>query len=185
MPNFPLLLRASGYHTGQHFIRVETAAALADATASLPGNDPLAITYLDARGPDGMARKYRAMFINGKVYPLHLAISADWKVHYFSAAMEAEPAFRAEEDRFLRDMPAVIGESAMAALSDIQAALGLDYGGIDFGLGPDGALLLFEANATMAIIPPDFRPIWDYRRQAVSTAFAAAQRMLARRAAGR
>lgn len=185
VPHFPLLLRASGYHTGQHFIRVETAAALADAAASLPSNDPLAISYLDARGPDGMARKYRAMFIDGRVYPLHLAISADWKVHYFTAAMEADPSFRAEEDRFLRDMPAVIGEPAMAALSAIQATLGLDYGGIDFGLGLDGALLLFEANATMAIIPPDPNPIWDYRRPAVSAALSAAQRMLAKRMAGR
>ena len=57
--------------------------------------------------PDGMARKYRVMFIGGVAYPLHLAISADWKVHYFTAAMAADPAFRAEERRFLDDMPAV------------------------------------------------------------------------------
>ena len=41
----------------------------------------------------------------------------------------------------------------MRALADIQATLGLDYAGIDFAVAPDGSLLLFEANATMAIIP--------------------------------
>jgi tetratricopeptide (TPR) repeat protein len=180
-PGFPLLLRAPGYHTGQHFVRVETADDLAAAAASLPGRNPLAIEYLDARGPDGMARKYRVMFIDGTAYPLHLAISADWKVHYFSAAMAAEPPFRAEEAHFLRSMPAVLGHRAMEALSAIQATLCLDYGGIDFGLAPDGSLLLFEANATMVLIPPDPDPIWDYRRRPVGAAIEAAQRMLARR----
>jgi hypothetical protein len=175
---FPLLLRAPGYHTGQHFLYVQTPGALTEAAASLPGCDPLAIEYLDARGPDGMARKYRVMFIGGAVYPLHLAISADWKVHYFTAAMEAYPAFRAEERRFLDDMPGVLGVRAMAALESILVVLGLDYAGIDFAIAPDGSLLLFEANATMAIIPPTADPIWDYRRAAVGNALAAAQRLL-------
>ena len=176
---FPLLLRAPGYHTGQFFVRVETQDDLATAAVSLPRGDPLAIDYLDARGADGMARKYRVMFIGGVVYPLHLAISDDWKVHYFTAAMAADPAFRAEERRFLDNMPAVLGDRAMEALADIQAMLGLDYAGIDFGIAPDGSLLLFEANATMAIIPLPPDPIWDYRRRAVTDALAAARRLLA------
>ena len=175
---FPLLLRAPGYHTGQHFLRVDTPDTLAEAAASLPRADPLAIEYLDARGPDGMARKYRVMFIGGVAYPLHLAISADWKVHYFTAAMAADATFREEERRFLDDMPSVLGERAMGALRGIQATLGLDYAGIDFALAPDGSLLLFEANATMAIIPLAPDPIWDYRRRAVTDALAAAQRLL-------
>jgi hypothetical protein len=177
---FPLLLRAPGYHTGQFFVRVETPGGLAEATASLPRGDPLAIEYLDARGPDGMARKYRVMFIGGVAYPLHLAISADWKVHYFTAAMAADPAFRVEERRFLDDMPAVLGERAMRALAEIQVMLDLDYAGIDFGIAPDGSLLLFEANATMAIIPLAPDPIWDYRRRSVTGAMAAARRLLPR-----
>jgi tetratricopeptide (TPR) repeat protein len=177
---FPLLLRAQGYHTGQHFVRVETPDALAQAAASLPRGDPLAIEYLDARGPDGMARKYRVMFIGGVAYPLHLAISSDWKVHYFTAAMAADPIFREEERRFLDDMPTVLGPRAMTALTNIQAALGLDYAGIDFGLAPDGSLLLFEANATMVIIPLAPDPIWDYRRQTVTAALTAARRLLPR-----
>jgi hypothetical protein len=175
---FPLLLRAPGYHTGQFFVRVETPDELPGAAATMPRGDPLAIEYLDARGPDGMARKYRVMFIGGALYPLHLAISPDWKVHYFTAEMEANRRFRAEESRFLDDMPAVLGDRAMMALTAIQAALGLDYAGIDFALTADGSLLLFEANATMAIIPLGPDPIWDYRRAAVTGALAAARRLL-------
>jgi hypothetical protein len=43
---------------------------------------------------------------------------------------------------------------------------------------PDGSLLLFEANATMAIIPLPPDPIWDYRRPTVTKVLAAASRLL-------
>jgi hypothetical protein len=179
---FPLLLRAPGFHTGRHFRYVENRDALGQAVANLPGEQVLAIEYLDARGPDGMARKYRVMFIGGALYPLHLAISRDWKVHYFTAAMATNAAHREEEHRFLDDMPAVLGERAMAALAGIAAALGLDYGGADFALAPDGSVLLFEANATMVISPPEPDPIWDYRRRAIGEVLRATKLMLSRRA---
>ena len=180
--SFPLLLRAPGFHTGRHFRYVENRVALAQGIANLPGEQVLAIEYLDARGPDGMARKYRVMFIDGALYPLHLAISADWKVHYFTAAMAINAAHRDEERRFLDDMPAVLGERAMVALAGIAATLGLDYGGVDFALAPDGSVLLFEANATMVICPPEPDPIWDYRRGAIGDALRAAKQMLLRHA---
>ncbi len=176
--SFPLLLRAPGFHTGQHFIRVEAREELAKATATLPGGEVLAIEYLDARGPDGMARKYRVMFIGGVCYPLHLAISHDWKVHYFTAAMADSAAHRQEECRFLNDMPAVLGTAAVTALDGVRATLGLDYAGVDFALAPDGSVLLFEANATMVIVPPGPDPMWDYRRSAIAAAQQAARRML-------
>lgn len=179
---YPLLLRAPGFHSGQHFVRVETRDDLARVAATLPGDDLLAIAYLDARGPNGLARKYRVMIIDGVVYPLHLAISADWKVHYFTAAMAADATHREEERRFLDDMPTVLGQRAMAALAGTSAAMDLDYAGVDFALAPDRSVLLFEANATMVISPPDSDPIWDYRRPAISAVQTAARRMLARRA---
>jgi len=174
---YPLLLRSPGYHTGQHFKRVESAADLLAAAADLPGRDILLIQYLDARDARGCARKYRVMMIGGALFPLHLAISADWKVHYFTADMADRPEHRAEEEAFLNDMPAVLGPRAMAALAHIQDALGLDYAGVDFGLARNGDLLLFEANATMVVNPPPPEPIWDYRRPAVERILAAAQEM--------
>jgi tetratricopeptide (TPR) repeat protein len=174
---FPLLLRAPGFHTGQHFVRVEQPAQLAAAAAALPGKEILAIEYLDARGTDGMARKYRVMMIDGELYPLHLAISSDWKVHYFTASMAGDPKYRAEEAEFLADMPGVLGPRAMSALQRIAQTLGLEYAGIDFALR-DGAVLLFESNANMAIVPPDANPIWDYRRQAIRRVIDAAKQMV-------
>lgn len=174
----PLLLRAPGFHTGQHFLRIEDPQNLPQAVAALPGDELLAIEFLDARGADGGSRKYRVMCIDGTFYPLHLAISANWKVHYFSADMRTDDAYRAEEQRFLEDMPGVLGKRAMAALVQIAACLELDYAGIDFALGEDGSLLLFEANATMLINPPGPEPVWDYRRRPAALAMTAARTLL-------
>jgi len=175
---FPMLLRAPGFHTGLHFLRVERREDLEAAAATLPGEELLAIEYLDARGRDDMARKYRVMIIGGGLYPLHLAISSNWKVHYFSADMAENAAHRAEERRFLEDSAAVLGTQTMSALARIGETLGLDYVGIDFGIGRDGSVLLFEANATMAIIDADPDPIWDYRRASIARVLDAAQRMV-------
>lgn len=176
----PLLLRSPGYHTGQHFRRVESADAWSSALADLPGDPLLAVEYLNAAGADGACRKFRVMLIGGQILPLHLAISGDWKVHYFTAGMGANPQHRAEEARFLSDMPGVLGPVAMSALAAINAALGLDYAGVDFALAADGRLLLFEANATMTIVPPPQGALWDYRRPAAATALAASRALLTR-----
>ena len=142
------------------------------------------IEYLDARGSDGSARKYRAMMIGGEIYPLHLAISRNWKVHYFTSDMADRPDHRQEELAFLSDMRGVLGDRAMAGLAAIRDALGLEYAGVDFGLGRGGELLLFEANATMVIAAPDSDPRWGYRRSAITSAIEAVVALIGGRAAG-
>jgi glutathione synthase/RimK-type ligase-like ATP-grasp enzyme len=181
---YPLLLRSPGFHTGRYFLRVDTPAALEGAVAALPGPELLLIEFLDARDDLGCARKYRVMMVGGRLYPLHLAISDDWKVHYFTADMAQRPDHRAEEAAFLADMPAVLGPRAMAGLAGVSERLGLDYAGVDFGLGRDGEVLLFEANATMVVNPPDADPRWDYRRAPVERILAATRAMLIAHAQG-
>jgi len=180
---FPLLLRVPGFHMGRHFVRVESAVELAAQVAALPGcgnpqAEVLAIEYLDARGADGLVRKYRVMMVGGRLYPLHLAISHDWKIHYFSADMRDRSDHRAEEASFLADMRAALGSTPMAALERLAKTIDLDYGGVDFGLNQQGEILLFEANATMVVEQPDPDPRWDYRRAAVERIHAAVRVLL-------
>ena len=184
----PLLIRSPGFHTGQHLLRVGSPAELPAALARLPQAGPgeaglvTVLAFLDARSPDGWWRKYRVMLIDGNLLPLHLAVSADWKVHHVGSGMADRPQHRAEEQAFLTDAQAVLGPRAWAALGRVRDALGLDYAGIDFALLPDGGILCFEANATMVAQPPDPDPRWDYRRAAVAEIHAAVRRMLLRRA---
>jgi glutathione synthase/RimK-type ligase-like ATP-grasp enzyme len=175
---FPFLLRSPGFHTGRHFVMVDSRDDLVPVLDKLPGDALLAIDYHDARGADGYARKYRVMFIGGAMYPLHLAAGPHWKVHYYTSCMAENATLRDEESRFLDDMPRALGPRAVAALRALEVALGLDYAGADFALHPDGSVILFEANATMIIHPPDMQPIWDYRRPAVAAALDAARNLL-------
>ena len=139
------------------------------------------IEELDARDGERMFRKFRVMFVDGRLYPLHLAISPDWKVHYFTADMAQSDANRRRDAEFLADMASVIGPRGMAALERISSALGLDYGGIDFAVNGDGDILFFEANATMVVLPPGHDNKWAYRRPAFASVYSAVRAMLTNR----
>ena len=180
---FPVLLRPPGYHTGEFFELVRDRDELAQIAASLPGDALLAIELLDARGADGHYRKYRVLCIGGVLYPVHLARSTHWKVHYFSADQVRTPDAIAEEEAFLTDMRTAIGDRAMRAIEAAAQGIGLDYFGIDFGLDRDGNALLFEANATMRAVIPLEKEQAEARRRATIAANKALRDLVLRVAA--
>ena len=81
---FPFLFRPPGFHTGRYFSRVENLPDSPRRGNAIPGDDMCLIEQLDARDGDGFLRKLRVMIIDRKIYPLHLAISRHWKMHYFT-----------------------------------------------------------------------------------------------------
>lgn len=182
--SWPLLLRVPGYHTGEHFIKVDEPENVPASLAALPGSAVIAIEYLDTRSEDGNFRKYRMIAVDGELYPLHAAVSRDWKVHYFSADMEQHAGHRAEDAAFLEDPRGVLGSRAYAALRHVVATLSLEYCGVDFALDRNGRLVVFEANATMIVPPPPADARWDYRRKPVRRILDAVERMLVVRAPG-
>jgi hypothetical protein len=95
--------------------------------------------------------------------------------------MADKPDHRLEEADFLNEMPTALGGNAIEALKQIRDLLGLDYAGIDFGLGRHGDLLLFEANATMVISPPGPDERWAYRRIAIDRVLGAVDAMIRQR----
>ena len=180
--SFPCLLRSPGFHTGFNFVRIERPEALEEAATALPGETLVAIEYLDASGADGKIRKYRVMLVDGELYPLHLAVAHDWKVHYYTADMAENAAHRAEDQRFLDAMDQVLTADQRRTLAEIAKALELDYGGIDFGIDRAGNVLLFEANATMVVPPPAADERWNYRRAPVQRILQAIRALLRDRA---
>jgi len=178
---FPFLVRAPGFHTGQHFVRVERLGELTAAVAGFPGDDVWLIEQLDARNADGRFCKFRVMIVDRQLYPLHLAISRNWKVHYFTSDMAQSASYRRKEAVFLDDMGEAVGARGVAALERVSAVLGLDYGGIDFAVSAAGDILLFEANATMVVIPLAADAKWDYRRPAFERVYAAVRRLIVER----
>jgi tetratricopeptide (TPR) repeat protein len=179
---YPLLLRAPGYQAGRYFERVDAPEEVAAAVARLPGQELYAIAFADVRAPEGSVRKYRVLFIDGALFPVHLAIGHDWKVHYFSADMAERADYRAEEARFLSDIGSALGPRIVEVLAAIGRALALDYGGIDFGIDADGNVVVFEANATMAVYLPPPGAEFAYRRPPYDAVIGAVRAMIGDRA---
>ena len=178
---FPLLLRPPGFHGGNYFVCVNNSAQFKAAFESLPGENQLAIEFLDSSSENKLFKKYRVMCINGSFYPIHMAISKKWKVHYFSSDMDEKAEFRKEEEMFLNEFSTFLGADAISALEKIGQKLGLDYCGIDFGMDSNRNLLVFEANATMLISQTCNESQWNYRREATNNALDAAKKMFSER----
>ncbi len=179
----PYLLRSPGYHTGEHFELVERIADAAAVAERLPGDELLALEFFDARANDGLARKLRVMFIDGVMYPLHLARATSWKVHYFTADRVDDPDAMEEEALFLSDPRAVLGPRATGALAALRDRMQLDYFGVDFALDADRRVMLFEANATMKIVPAAGDAALTPRGLAAQAALDATRAMVLARAA--
>ena len=116
-----------------------------------------------------------------QLYPLHVAISSHWKIHYFTAEMAERADHRAEDAEFLENMPARArpARDGGAGTDSIHARAGLR--GDRFRIERGGDVLLFEANATMVVNPPEPDERWAYRRPAVERIFAAVPNMLTAR----
>jgi glutathione synthase/RimK-type ligase-like ATP-grasp enzyme len=180
---FPLLLRSPAHHGGDHFTLVASRDDLVAKRAALPGDELLAIEYMDMRDAHGLSRKYRAFLIDGNVYAAHMAVSGRWKVHYVTSDMRGETTHWNEERAFLSDMPAVMGASVMTALAAIAKRIGLDHCGIDFAIDTRGNVVIFEANATMGIYMPEDDERGAYRRPPIQNILAATERLVRSRAA--
>ena len=172
----PVLMRPAGLHGGQGMVLVDDPEAL-DGVRLGPG-DHYMIQFLDYRSADGLYRKYRMLFVDGRPFAYHQAISEHWLVHHDTAGMDDRPDRQAEEARFLADPRAALGERGLAAITAVGQALGLDYCGADFALLPDGRVLVFEANATMLAHFEDREGPYAYKNAYVAAIAEAFQALL-------
>jgi hypothetical protein len=176
----PILVRPEATHGGQGMVLCNSIGAIEDAMQGVAA--PLYLTaFQDYRSADGHYRKYRVIFVDRQPFVYHLAISAHWMVHYFSAEMPEHDWKIGEERRFLEDPAAALGERAMAALAAIGRQVDLDYAGIDFTLLADGGVLVFEANATMLVHPERSSGALAYRNPYVERIVSAFEQLLVAR----
>ena len=175
------LVRPRGSHGGDDLCRLDNAAALV-AYLGQTWSDRFCLSdYCDYRSADGYYRKYRFVFVDGEVYPYHLAISPDWMVHYWRTEMATNSWMQREEEAFLADYHSLFGSIGVEALANCAGRLGLDYAGIDCALTPDGQVLLFEANASMRVQLTDSDQHFGYKQRYLPRIFEAIGDMVLRR----
>ena len=149
---FPIILRPMGAHTGSGVMLAQSAheAELFFNAAPIE-EEYYAIQYRDLSDKRGLFSKTRLFYIGGTCFPVASLMHNSWNVHSGDrySVMDKNLFMREKEESFLADMPAVLGDKAMTALSEIYDTVKLDFFGVDLMQLTDGTLFIFECNAAM------------------------------------
>jgi tetratricopeptide (TPR) repeat protein len=175
---YPLLIRPLDSHAGNDLEKIDDGAGLADYLRRTPHVEEFYVcAFVDYRNADGFYRKYRIVFVDGVPYPVHLAISPRWMIHYYNAPMAENAWMRDEEHAFMRDLESVFDGVRAAGLREIARLIPLDYFGIDASVAPDGRVLLFEASSAMIVHMRDPVDLYPYKSRYVPRVIAALERL--------
>jgi hypothetical protein len=158
---FPLIARLIGSHAGRGLVKLDQPRDIGDYLTVHPDPEFFLSPFVDYRSPDGLFRKYRIIWVDGRPYPVHMALANEWKVWYLNAGMADSAAKRAEEERFMSDFEAGFALRHAQALSAMVERFGLEYMGIDCAETADGKLLVFEGDIALVahdMDPPDLYP---------------------------
>lgn len=169
---YPVILRETGTHTGRIVGCFDGPAGLG---AALGRGEYIATEFVDFRSADGVYRKYRVFFIGSHILFRHMLASDEWNVHAKDRRryMLPRPELLEEEKALFDHVENPFGAAVMDVLKAVRGRMALDYFGMDFGIAPDGQVVLFEANATMNFFPflPD--PEFAYVQACLAPAQAA------------
>jgi len=180
---YPMIVRPVGSHAGLGLERIEDAGDVVAYLERTAGEAFFISPFIDYRSPDGLFRKYRVVFVDGEPYPVHLAISPRWMIHYYNAAMAENAWMRDEEASFLEDLRRAFDGDKYETLQGIARAIGLEYFGIDCAVGPDGRVLVFEADPAMLVHSSDPIELYPYKHRFIPNIYRAVERMIDRRKA--
>ncbi|RAK58414.1 hypothetical protein DJ021_00635 [Phenylobacterium hankyongense] len=180
---FPIIARPVGSHAGVGLEKLGGPQALGDYLAAHPDAEFFVAGFVDYSAPDGRFRKLRVVFIDGRPFLSHLAVSERWMVHYLNADMAQSSANRDEEAEAMATFDDGFAARHAAAFRALTTAFPLDYFGIDCAETPDGRLLVFEVDVAMIVHATDPEDLYPYKKPAMSRLFAAFVSALKARAA--
>src|SRR5262249_25890879 len=99
---FPLVVRPRGSHAGVGFAKLDDHSAIDRYLAERPEQVFFVSRFVDYASGDGLFRKYRVVFVEGRPYAGHMAIADRWDIWYLNAGMLENPGKRLEEETFMR-----------------------------------------------------------------------------------
>ena len=178
---FPVIARPAGSHAGHGLARLDSAADCAPYVQEHEAHAYYVSPFVDYASADGYFRKYRIVFVDGVPYPVHLAISKNWMIHYYNAEMADNAWMREEEARFLADLRSAFGKTQFQTLLEIANAAGLEYFGIDATLDANGDVLVFEADPAMLVHTTDPVELYPYKHEFIPRIYRAIEVMIDRR----
>ena len=179
---FPVILRPRGSHAGIGLAKVDDRAAISRYLAEQPEQEFFVARFVDYAGEDGLFRKYRVVFVDGRPFACHMAIADRWDIWYLNAGMSDNAAKRLEEETFMRTFDIGFARRHQTALAGLADRIGLDYFTIDCAENNRGELLIFEADNTAVVHNMDSPEVFPYKPPQMRAIFEAFAAMLYRRA---
>jgi hypothetical protein len=179
---FPIIVRPRGSHAGVGLARLDDSATVERYLAGRPEQEFFVARYVDYASADGLFRKYRIVFVDGRPYACHMAIADRWDIWYLNAAMAHSAEKRLEEESFMRGFDRDFAIRHKGALAAIVNHVGLDYFTIDCAENKNGELLIFEADNTAVVHNMDSPEVYPYKPPQMRKIFEAFAAMLVRRA---
>jgi hypothetical protein len=179
---FPVIVRPRGSRAGAGLAKIDDRAALRNYLDGRREQEFFLSRFVDYASEDGLFRKYRIVFVDGRPYACHLAIADRSDIWYLNAGMSQSASKRLEEERFIRAFDDDFARRHQCALSAIAARIGLDYFIVDCAEARDGTLLVFEADNTAIVHDMDPVDLFPYKQPQMRKIFEAFTAMLDRRA---
>ena len=179
---FPVIVRPRGSHAGAGLVKIDDGAAMERYLAERAEQEFFVSRFVDYSDSDGLFRKYRIVFVDGRPYPCHMAIADRWDIWYLNAGMSADASKRLEEETFMRTFDLDFARRHKTALAGMAERIGLDYFMIDCAENEDGELLIFEADNTAVVHNMDPPGVFPYKPPQMRKIFDAFAAMLCRRA---
>jgi hypothetical protein len=179
---FPVIVRPRGSHAGEGLVKLDDHDAIKRYLDARPEREFFIARFVDYSNRDGLFRKYRIAFIDGRPYACHMAIADRWDIWYLNAGMSANQSKRLEEQTFMQTFDIAFARRHATALNGISDRIGLDYFTIDCAETRDGSLLIFEADNSAIVHDMDPPDIFPYKAPQMQRVFGAFADMLDRRA---
>ncbi|MFL6818167.1 MAG: RimK family alpha-L-glutamate ligase, partial [Bradyrhizobium sp.] len=179
---FPAIVRPCGSHAGVGLAKLDDNAALERYLSARPEPEFFISPFVDYSSEDGLYRKYRLVFIEGRPYACHMAIAHRWDIWYLNAGMSDNAAKRLEEETFMRTFDIGFARRHATALAGMAERIGLDYFTIDCAENKHGELLIFEADNTAVVHNMDSPELFPYKPPQMRKIFEAFAAMLYGRA---
>lgn len=162
---WPLIIRAKGYHGGEHMTLLADRSQLKAIKDSPWLYDGIFLMeFVDYRNEEKLYEKTRVILVDGIPYLRHSIISDRWSIHAENRAdlMDHNIELCRQEERSLAYLRDTGMKEYGAVFSAIYDRVGLDIFGLDFAL-VDNQLVVFEANACMNFLSQDYGNDGRYR----------------------
>jgi hypothetical protein len=180
--SFPVVVRPRGSHAGAGLAKLDDGTAIDRYLEQRQEQEFFISRFVDYASDDGLFRKYRIVFVDGRPFACHMAITDRWDVWYLNAGMSASASKRREEAAFMRTFDTGFAWRHEIALTAMADWIGLDYFTVDCAETKSGSLLVFEADNTAIVHNMDPPNVFPYKAPQMRKVFDAFAAMLNRRA---